>query len=176
MRNKTFHTGDVRTSSRLQIMDEILKEASGPMTIGELSEASRPYPGALPRIVNPGTTLNELRANPGYEIAGGIKTGRFPDGTFKYWLVAAPGWSARWIVREFRVLPVGRAATAAQRDRPATSAPAAPEEVRFCSNPECKKPLTVSLPWCDKACQEAWRTLVLLQPGEKPQPQQGSMF
>src|SRR5574340_384612 len=185
-----MNSGDVRTSWRLQLADRIFKDAAGPITVGDLSEFSRPSRAAYqalraegivfpvsaqklsedrPLLVNPGQCICELRDNPGYVIGGGQEFGRFPDGTFRYWYKAAPGWAARWIVTEGGKV-IARHGAAPDPER--SPAAAAPEEQMYCQNPECKKPLARGrekpLPWCDEQCREAWRRLVLFQPAEKP--------
>jgi len=108
MTRKSFHWREIEKSPDLQYLLELLKDLDEPLSAVDLSELSRPYSGARPRLANVATLLAELRKNPGYTCGGGLGWGKFPDGLYKYWLIEAPGWTPRWIVAdEYRVVPYG---------------------------------------------------------------------
>lgn len=99
---KTFHWRKIGTSPHLQMLLEILKSAPGPLTGMEVQQA---FQQRGKWAVNPGTDIGELGRNPGYVTSGGV---HFPDRKYRYWLIAAPGWTPSWIVtKDFRVVRIG---------------------------------------------------------------------
>jgi hypothetical protein len=171
MTTKTSHYGDTSTSPRHKLCLQIFKEASGPLTVMEIQDASKQLGSYL---ANPGTTLWEIQQNPGYEISDGTHYGqkkgpavRFPDGKYRYWLVAAPGWIARWhITREFQ-LKQGTGYRVQGTEEPTENTPAKTEPipnavissaqpVLICMNVRCGKELPddhKGAPFCDEQCK-----------------------
>lgn len=112
-RRNSFHFRQVAASPSLQLLRDILMAANGPMSQGDVQlEVQRR--GTL--LLNVSTLINEIGQNHGYQVSEGMNYGqkkgpavRFPDGKYRYWLVAAPGWRQSWTVtRDYRVVPAGQ--------------------------------------------------------------------
>lgn len=102
MTTKTSHWRKIEGSEDLHLCRDILMAADGPLTGREFQKEFERH-GKW--TVNPGTLIWELGQNPGHKTSGGV---RFPDGNYRYWLIAAPGWRARWIVTaDKRIVPAG---------------------------------------------------------------------
>lgn len=166
---KTFHWRNVANSKTMQVLLAILKDATRPMTGMEIQlEAQRR--GTW--IANPSTTIGELGENPGYVVSDGT---RFPDGKYRYWLIAAPGWHPSWQIApvwdvetgrkmvDYRIIPwtpggYRTAPTPAPQPTPRLD-PQEREDAtpRICKNALCGKTLTGESPWCNADCRAAWR-------------------
>lgn len=154
MRQKTSHTGDPATSSRLKLAVEILKDADAPMTVMELQLESQRRGGYL---ANPGTCIYEIGQADGYCVSDGLEYGqkagpavRFPDGKYRYWLVSAPGWRQSWTVdREYRVVPVGVKGEGRKEEASSLFPPPSSLTVpRTCLS--CGEPVPDGPPFCGK--------------------------
>lgn len=97
---KRSHWRDISRAVQLQRMLEVLKAADAPYTRKDVRLAleARGYDiEAIP------TVIWEISQNTGYSTSGGV---RFPDGKWRYWLTAAPGWTPRWRVnKQYQVVP-----------------------------------------------------------------------
>jgi hypothetical protein len=178
---KSFHWREVEKSEDLQLLLQLLKDADGPLSGVDISESSRPYLGAKPRLANVVTLIAELKRNPGYDCAGGLAWGRFPDGLYKYWLVTAPGWRPRWIVNDdYKILPYMEGIDLRTRghrienkkieQEPVSrggaegaekSEPEAPVPANRCG--ACGKELPPGPPWCkdNDACIPEWKRVAM---------------
>jgi hypothetical protein len=165
MTRTTFHWREVKNSKPLQFLLGILMDASRPMTGMEIQLEAERRGGW---VANPATGIGEIGQNPGYRVSDGAafkqKSGpavRFPDGKYRYWLIAAPGWRQSWTVDgEFQVRSAEcevnrvRSAECGVRSEPNAEcgvriAENETAEPRRCGNPVCGRPIPEDgEPWC----------------------------
>lgn len=91
MSRNTSHWRDI-SKPQLQAMLGVLRDLDGPATVGDMRRELERRGVTIEAIP---TVVWEIGQNPGYTTSGGV---RFPDGKWRYWLIAAPGWSPRWKV------------------------------------------------------------------------------
>ena len=188
MSTKTFHWRDISQSRPLQLLLGILKDAPGPMTQMEIQlEAQRM--GAW--VANPSTSIGEIGENPGHETSGAVL---FPDGQYRYWLLRAPGWRARWVLQgqyrpgKKKVLASYKIVAAGSIQPPAAEAVSGTgdgEERKKDQEPAiecmgCGKPIKdkKSL-WHDDDCKALWRRNNGIpddKPADREMPAQGSLL
>ncbi len=188
MSKQGFHWRRIENSEPLKLLLEMLKEVDGPLTGMEIQLEAQKR-GTW--IANPSTSVDEIGENPSYGTSGGI---RFPDGKYRYWLVAAPGWAPRW-----KLVPIWDEKTGKKMvdykivrrgsgQWPAPAAVQVPHDIddeekavpesapRTCLG--CGKDIEAGL-WHDEECKKKWREKHGILEADKipgPAPAQGRLL
>lgn len=171
MTRKRSHWREINgpKSWQLRIVRDVLMEASAPMTQGDVRRELERL-GYKDKVEAIPTVIWEIGQNKdaGYATSGGL---RFPDGQYRYWLIAAPGWTPRWIVtKDFKVVPAGEQVRSAECEvrndgadvvppsQPHTIPPSAVAPPRLCL--VCDLSAAAGSLFCGEACEEKyWATL-----------------
>jgi hypothetical protein len=93
MSRKVSHWRDI-SKPQLQYVLSVLKDAADPLTQGDVRRELERN-GLKDKVEAIPTVIWEIGQNPGYKTSGGV---RFPDGTYRYWLISAPGWTPVWMI------------------------------------------------------------------------------
>lgn len=168
----------VSRSKRLQKVVDLLKQADYPLSGFEIQLQAW--------VTNASTSIAEIRGErnmaDGYLVSAATtwKGGEQPwqDGNPRYFLIAAPGWSPRWMVTPEGVLvPYTAAQGQEQRiDRPRKDAPPgvviaerevrppAPAGPRLCRYQHCRQPLPDDAPpekvFCTAECRDGFWKMI----------------
>lgn len=148
---KTFHWRRIETSEPLQMMLDILKHATRPLTGLEIQEE---YRRRGKYCVNPGTTVGELGRNPGY-VTRCIRVPLPGDPRrqeYRYALIEAPGYRNPVMMDTAS----SEAETSAPVSRGGAEAQIEPEVPSICKAPGCGREITHGYT-CSDECARAWR-------------------
>lgn len=165
-----MHSTPVKNSRRLQLIVEILKDASRPLSSSDIYDASKAMSVMGKPVLSAsavGTCIGEIRDDPDHGVAGRKAAGKQ---YFEYWLTKAPGWTPRWTVNAAGVpVPFGTAPahhepwmerSGQEQTRTDRNRQSEPDNEMFCRNPACKKPIrrTHEDPLkssCNQQCEDA---------------------